>query len=351
METIILNNINEENDLRLKKAAQVLQDGGTVVFPTETVYGLGANALDENAIKKIYKAKGRPSDNPLIVHISNNEQLDALVEEVTEDAKKVIDTFWPGPITIILKKKSSVLDIVTGGLDTVAVRMPANKIAFKIIELCGIPIAAPSANLSGKPSPTVEEHVITDLDGRVDVIVCGGKTVHGLESTVLDLTSTPPLILRPGSITLEDLETVLDEVKLDPSLNKEVKVNEKPRSPGMKYTHYSPEAEVVLFEGESGKVATAIKNKIDEVGEVKKVGIMATEEMVAEYFNMADNIITVGKRENPAEIGAELFKALRDFDDLGVEIILVEGIEAIGIGEAVMNRLRKASSKIIRIEE
>lgn len=351
METIILNNIDKENDKRLKKAAEILKASGTVVFPTETVYGLGANALDEEAIKKIYIAKGRPSDNPLIVHISNLDQLEDLVEEVTVDAKKVIDKFWPGPITIILKKNSSVLDVVTGGLNTVAVRMPANKIAYKIIELANLPIAAPSANLSGKPSPTVAEHVITDLDGRVEMIVCGGKTVHGLESTVLDLSSNPPLILRPGSVTIEDLKTVLENVELDPGLNKEVKENVKPKSPGMKYTHYSPEAEVVLFEGKSTKVALAIKEMVKEIGRSKKIGIMATEEMVNEYFALANNIITLGKRDNPAEIGAELFKALRDFDDLGVEIILVEGIESTGVGEAVMNRLRKASSIVRRVED
>lgn len=349
METIILNHIDIENDERLEKAAELLKEGKTVVFPTETVYGLGANALNEEAIEKIYKAKGRPSDNPLIVHISARDQLAELVREIPPEAHIVMRAFWPGPLTVILKKQKTVPDRVTGGLDTVAVRMPSNQIAKHIIELSGLPIAAPSANLSGKPSPTLEEHVIKDLDGRVDMIVCGGQTVYGLESTVLDLTSEPATILRPGSVTLEDLKKVLENVQLDPGLNETLKAEAQPRSPGMKYTHYAPDAEVILFEGQPEAIAKAIRNQLCEMDESLKLGILVTEEMVTEYLDEADNIITIGRRAQPEEIGATLFKALRDFDDLGVDLILAEGIEDTGIGEAVMNRLRKAASSIIRV--
>jgi len=349
METIILNHIDLDQDDRLIKAARVLKDNGTVVFPTETVYGLGANALDEKAIEKIYKAKGRPSDNPLIVHVASQEQVDDLVEEVPLRAKQIMEAFWPGPLTIILKKNPDISDVVTGGLDTIAIRMPSNKIALKIIEQSGLPIAAPSANISGRPSPTQEEHVIKDLDGRVDMIVCGGKTVFGLESTVLDLTTSPALILRPGSITLDDIKRVINDVTMDPGLNEKMKDHVKPRSPGMKYTHYSPDAEVILFEGKERAISEAIKDQLIHLPNHLKIGILATEEMAIEYLKEADNIITLGKRSEPGDIGAMLFKALRDFDELGVDIILAEGIEAVGVGEAVMNRLRKAASNIIRV--
>jgi L-threonylcarbamoyladenylate synthase len=351
METKIIkiNNKNLKDQLALPAA--ILKDGGTVAFPTETVYGLGANALDEKAIKKIFEAKGRPSDNPLIVHIATVEALKPLVKDIDRRTQAVIDHFWPGPLTIILDKSDQVPAAVTAGLNTVAVRMPSNVIANTLIALADVPVAAPSANLSGKPSPTDAKHVILDLEGRVDCIVDGGPCDVGLESTVLDLTDEQPMILRPGGITKEALEVVLGEVKVDQSLEQKSDELMQPKSPGMKYTHYSPEAEVYIIETEKNFDSSgvqAINQLIREKFKDYKVGVMATDEYFDQYS--CDVKISLGSRTDMKTIANTLFSTLREFDALGVDIVLSESFESTGIGHAIMNRLKKSAGfKIFKL--
>ena len=247
----------------IKKQAEILKKGNTVIFPTETVYGLGANALDEVAVSKIYEAKGRPSDNPLIVHIYDKGQVNDLAKEINENAKIIMNEFWPGPITIILKKKDIVPMRTSGGLDTVAIRMPSNPIAKALLEEVKLPIAAPSANISGRPSPTRGKHVYEEMNNRVDGIILGGDCTFGLESTVLDLTNDIPTILRPGSITKEDLEQVIGTVNIDPALERK-EDNIKAKAPGMKYKHYSPNADVFIVSGNSEKVIDKINELVNK---------------------------------------------------------------------------------------
>lgn len=336
-------NINE--DLILQ-AANVLKAGGLVAFPTETVYGLGANGLDEEAVKKIYIAKGRPSDNPLILHISSMEELAPLVEEIPDLAYKCIDRFWPGPLTIIFKKSNIIPAIITAGLDSVAIRMPNHPIALSLIKQAGVPIAAPSANLSGKPSPTKGNHVIDDMSGKIDMIIDGGNTGVGLESTVLDLSTDLPTILRPGGVTLEDLKEFIPNVVQDGSItNKE----EIPKSPGQKYKHYAPSAEMLLFVGDLENVVDEINYRANNLlKEGKRVGILATEETKDKYA--LGEIIVSGSRNNTRTIAHNLFDTLRRFDGLDVDIILAEGVDYDYLGMAIMNRMIKASSgKLIRV--
>lgn len=330
----------------LKKAGKILKEGGLVAFPTETVYGLGANALDVDAVENIYKAKGRPSDNPLIVHIAKFKDLMPLVEDIPEKAVILMEKFWPGPLTIIFKKSALVPEIISGGLDTVAIRMPSHPIALALIEEANTPIAAPSANTSGKPSPTLAKHVIADLKGKVEMIIDGGDTGFGLESTVVDVSGENPMILRPGAITAEDLEELFGDVDLDPALKYGENI-EKPISPGQKYKHYSPKAEVMIFESESLEVlAAGINEKYDQLVEAgKKVGIMSTEE-TKEFYENRFNLV-VGNREEPLTIAANLFKKLREFDDLKVDVILAEVLDDEGINLATMNRLRKSAAGVI----
>lgn len=333
------NNIDEK---LLKEAALILKNGGTVAFPTETVYGLGGNALDENAVGKIFEAKGRPSDNPLIIHISESKDLNKLILESNKNAEILMKEFWPGPLTLIFNKSKNVPKSVTGGLDTVAIRMPSHPIARLLIKLSGVAVAAPSANLSGKPSPTKEEHVIKDLKGRVDAIVCGGNAQVGVESTVVDITSEIPMILRPGGITKEQLEKVIGRVDVDPALKNKEDKNLIPKSPGMKYTHYSPEAQVILVNGDLDKMVWKIK----EIAKTKesegyKVGIMSTEETKKKYSRGV--IISVGSRERLETVASNLFKTLREFDEQKVDIILAEGFEEKEVGQAIMNRLTKSA--------
>ena len=323
----------------------VLKSGGLVAFPTETVYGLGANALDTDAVKNIFKAKGRPSDNPLIVHIWDVSQLDELVLEISESAKLLIDKFWPGPLTLLFKKSEKVPLVTSGGLDTVAIRMPDNKIALKLLESVNIPIAAPSANTSGRPSPTNSEHVLEDLNGKIDIIIDGGVTGVGLESTVLDLTCEIPMILRPGGVTYEDLTRVLGRVEYDPAIET-MKENVKPRSPGQKYRHYSPLADMEIFSGNIDLVIKEINKKAEEY--TKKglsVGIIATDETIDKYSSL--NTISVGSRKKLETIATNLFHVLREFDKLDVDIILSEGVEETQIGKAIMNRMKKAAGENI----
>lgn len=331
--------INEE---KLAQAAEVLRQGGTVAFPTETVYGLGANALDEEAVKKIFEAKGRPSDNPLIVHIANIEDMNELVEEIPPKAQILMEKVWPGPLTMVLKKSDKIPPIITAGLDTVAIRMPSHSIAKALIEIAKVPVAAPSANLSGKPSPTQANHVIEDLRGKVDIIVSGGNCQVGLESTVVDLTGDTPTILRPGGVTKEQLEDLLGAVQVDGAIEADGHNNLIPKAPGMKYTHYAPQAPVCIVEGSMADMVTCInrlKKEKEDMG--LKVGIMATDETKDQY--QGGVILSMGSRKNVASIGTNLFAVLRQFDEEGVDIILAESVEQKSLGHAVMNRMIKAA--------
>ena len=334
---------NTKDKIYLKKISDTLKDGGLVVLPTETVYGLGGNGLNKRACKKIYEAKGRPGDNPLILHIAENSQLDELVAEIPDVAKKCIEKFWPGPLTIIFKRAAIIPDEATGGLDTVAIREPSNEIAHAILKAVDFPVAAPSANLSGRPSPTKVEHVIEDLNGRVDIIVDGGHSVVGIESTVLDVTADPPMILRPGKITLEDLREIDENITID-SATIDSKSGEIPKSPGQKYRHYAPRAEAICFGGRLDKVVNEIKKNISE-NKDKKIAVLATDETYEEYKNLDIKLlVNLGSREHLEEVASNLFDALRRCDEENVDIIFAEGFELRGMGLSIMNRLLKACS-------
>ncbi|SHE97235.1 translation factor SUA5 [Desulforamulus putei DSM 12395] len=333
----------------ISRAAEIIKKGGLVAFPTETVYGLGANGLDGEAVAGIYRAKGRPSDNPLILHVADLDMANRLSRNLPPQAPLLMEKFWPGPLTLVVPKAGGIPQQVTGGLDTVAVRMPGHPVALALIKAAGVPIAAPSANRSGRPSPTTADHVLADLEGRVDAILDGGPAGLGLESTVLDLTGPCPIILRPGGVTYEQLAGVLKEVAIDRSvLGEKLSKDQVPRSPGMKYIHYAPAAPVILFEGEPEKVRQALSRRAAELSaRGKRVGILATEETAAGYAGGA-KILTMGRRKNPADAAALLFGRLRQFDQLQVDVILAEGMETRGIGLAVMNRLRRAASEIVK---
>ncbi len=335
----------------IQTAAKILQEGGLVAFPTETVYGLGGNGLDSEACKKIYIAKGRPSDNPLILHISEFEELHPIVREISPAAQKLMDAFWPGPLTMVFPKSDIVPDQATGGLDTVAVRFPNHPVARAIIKASGLPIAAPSANSSGKPSPTRASHVEFDLNGKIDMIVDGGAAEWGLESTIVDVSGEVPMILRPGAVTKEMMEEVVGTVEIDPAILKKPAADLKPKAPGMKYTHYSPKAEVVLVKGETKAVADEINRlAAEDMAHGLKTGVMATEETKDLYH--ADIILSLGSRERPEEIGANLFKFLRKFDYLGAERVYSEVFSEEGEGMAIMNRLNKAAGyQVIDLDE
>lgn len=332
---------NPEREL-LKEAAEILRKGGLVAFPTETVYGLGANGLDGDACKRIYEAKGRPSDNPLILTIGDISGLYPIVSRVTENAQKIIDAFWPGPITLVLPKADCVPSAVTGGLDTVAVRYPSNKIARELIKLAGIPVAAPSANSSGKPSPTRASHVAFDLDGKIDMIIDGGAADWGLESTILDVSEDKPVLLRPGAVTQEMIEKVVGPIDVDPAVYSKPSKDIVPKAPGMKYKHYSPSAKVILVSGPGDNVIRTINEKVRE-DEAKglKVGIMATVQTENSYES--GNVLVVGDRDKPETIGANLFKILRKFDFIGADVVYSEVFDEDGEGAAIMNRLNKAA--------
>lgn len=335
-----LQNINQKD---IDLCADILRRGGTVAFPTETVYGLGANALDPAAIGKIFAAKGRPSDNPLIVHISKTADVPPLVEGISDLALKAMEAFWPGPLTILFRKSSLVPKEITAGLETVGIRIPSHPIAARLIEAAGIPVAAPSANTSGKPSPTLAAHVIEDLMGKVDAIISGGSSEVGLESTVLDLTGEVPMILRPGGVTREKLEEVLEQKVLeDPALSAGVREDVTPKSPGMKYTHYSPRASVLVVQGDDDEVARKINQLMSEyMEEGRSVGVICTEESYALY--KGKNVKSMGSRGCLESIASNLFRVLREFDETDVEVILAEAVSEAEVGRAVMNRLLKAS--------
>jgi L-threonylcarbamoyladenylate synthase len=321
----------------------LLRNGEIVAFPTETVYGLGANAFIPLACKKVYEAKGRPSDNPMIVHIADHIDLDDVVESVTPVARLLIDKFWPGPLTVVLKKGDKISRVVTGGLDTVAVRMPIHPVGRSIIRCAGVPIAAPSANLSGKPSPTKCSHVIDDLNGKISAIVCSDDSDIGLESTVVDCTGEVPVILRPGSITAEMIREAAGDVALN--YDEDYEEDEKaPKSPGLKYKHYAPDARCVLFEGSSDKVVEAMKSEIAVLG-AEKTGVLAFDETKGAFS--ASAVKSMGSMNDPEGCARNLYAVLREFNDTGVETILIQGLDeshSSGIFKALENRISKASS-------
>jgi len=322
------------------RAAKVIRNKGTVIFPTETVYGLGASALSGEAAGKIFTAKGRPGDNPLIAHVSSMNMLLYLIgSPLSDSAVKLIDKYWPGPLTLIFKKSRKVPYELTAGLDTVAVRMPDNKIALELISRSELPIAAPSANISGKPSPTLPEHVIADMNGKVGMILCGSKSRVGVESTILDLTGDVPVVLRPGGVTLEELKNVLGSVKVDRGI---VGGSETPKAPGMKYTHYAPDADMVIVKGELENIKKKIQELVgDSIEKGLKAGVLASDETVEYYRNC--RVISLGSRTNSKTIASNIFEKLREFDSMGVDIIFAEAFDESHMGMAVMNRMNKAA--------
>ena len=350
MNTKIVKTEDGNEDEVIREAAEILKSGGLVAFPTETVYGLGGDALKEDAARRIYSAKGRPSDNPLIVHIADIGALDELACEIPDSAYKLADAFWPGPLTMIFKKKDIVPYGTTGGLDTVAIRMPSHHVAHRLIKDSGVYIAAPSANLSGRPSPTRAEHVIEDMDGRIDMIIDGGAIEIGIESTIVDVTCEVPMILRPGYVTADMIKEVLGDVCFDETVLAHSMVKGKPKAPGMKYRHYAPKAELTIFEGENEKVVSkinelAVKYEYDGL----KVGILSSNENEHKYAH--GEVVVVGSRENEHEVAAHLFDVLRHFDHIDVDVILSEGFSEDSFGQAVMNRLIKAAGHHIEIVE
>lgn len=344
METRMIQ-IDDSEDIQdgeLREAARILRDGGLVAFPTETVYGLGANALDEKAAAKIYAAKGRPSDNPLIAHISSIEELSPLVKEIPEVGRRLAEEFWPGPLTLVFPKSDRVPYGTTGGLDTVAIRMPRTAAARRLIALAGVPVAAPSANLSGRPSPTTAQHVWQDMKGRIELILDGGPVGIGVESTIVDVSGKVPTLLRPGAITREMLEAVVGPVEIDPALADRPDPKLRPKAPGMKYRHYAPKADMTLVEGETEAVVREIRRLADEqLSAGRRVGILCTEETRARYPRGI--LRCVGERSNEEMIAHNLFAVLREFDDLQVDCIYSESFPQDHLGYAIMNRMRKAA--------
>ena len=350
MDTIIeqITGNESEDALIYEKAGSILKDGGLVAFPTATVYGLGGDALNKDASRKIYAAKGRPSDNPLIVHIADRNDLYKLAEEVPETALKLADAFMPGPITIILKKKECVPGETTGGLDTVAIRMPRHPVAARMIRESGVYVAAPSANTSGRPSPTKAKYVIEDLNGKVDMIIADDTVDIGIESTIVDLSEEVPTVLRPGYITLEMLRKVLGRVEIDKAVEAGniLASDIAPKAPGMKYRHYAPKAELTIVSGNEDSVAQKINELVSKrLEDGAKVGIMTTDENIYRYTK--GEVRSLGLRADEATVAKNLFAVLREFDDIGAEYIYSEAFANSNVGQAVMNRLIKAAGHSI----
>ena len=330
------------NEESLALAARLLREGRLVAFPTETVYGLGANALDAEAVKAIFAAKGRPADNPLIAHIWDRAQLEGLVE-IPDAAPALMDAFWPGPLTILMPRTSRVPDVVTAGLDTVAIRMPSHPVARAMLRACGLPIAAPSANRSGKPSPTTAEHVRVDMDGRIPLILDGGPCDVGLESTVIDVTHGTPTILRPGGVTQAMLERVLGRVEVAGSVLRPLQAGEKALSPGMRYRHYSPDGQVTLVEGDEADVVRALGLLCAQAeANGHRACVMCFSEHTAALAKWHPH--DIGSRSEPEEVAHRLFDTLRRLDTEGMDVIFSEVVAPEGIGLAVMNRLGRAAS-------
>jgi len=334
--------INDKN--LLSEAASIIQNGELVAFPTETVYGLGADAKNPEASKKIYAAKGRPSDNPLIVHIADIDQLKEAAGEINDMARKLADKFWPGPLTLVLPKNKEIPYETTGGLDTVAVRFPSHPVAKALIKQSKRLIAAPSANASGRPSPTLADHVYEDLNGRIPLILDGGQVGIGIESTIVDCTSDIPVILRPGFITMDMVKDVCGVCEMDPGI---VSSEAKPKAPGMKYRHYAPSAPLTIIEGERDSVVSYINFNLAKYPK-DNVGIITTDESKNLY--LGGKIVSVGSKDDEASVAHNLYGALRQMDRLDVEVIFSESFTASGLGEAVMNRLLKAAGhQVIKV--
>jgi L-threonylcarbamoyladenylate synthase len=345
MKTLLLKVNAEKPDAeKIQIAAEIIRKGGLVAFPTETVYGLGADALNPEAVLALFEAKKRPLDNPPIVHVADQKEVYRLVLEVPPKAKVLMDKFWPGPLTLIFKHSSIVPKETVAGLDTIAIRMPKHKIALELIRQSHCPIAAPSANLAGKPSPTTAQHVHEDLEGQIDAIIDGGATNIGVESSVVDLSVEPPMLLRPGGTPFEALKKALVDLKLHPFVEAEQELSLKQiHSPGMKHKHYAPKAEVILVEGKIPAISAKIKALSESYkAEGKKVGVLATDETQTNY--RADVVKSLGSRSNLATIAQNLFRLLREVDAENVDVIIAEGVSSEGLGLAVMNRLRKASA-------
>lgn len=351
METEILpiHNIKTQQE-SLIRAGRILRGGGLVAFPTETVYGLGANGLDGKACAKIYEAKGRPSDNPLILHVDGRAMVNMIAREVTPVAEKLLAAFCPGPITLILHRRAVVPDRITGGLDTVGIRMPENDVARAMIHAAGVPIAAPSANISGRPSPTTAESVLHDMKGRIPLILDGGPCHFGVESTIVDCTSDIPTILRPGAVTREMLTEVVGKVNLDPAL---AGANTVPKAPGMKYTHYAPKAPLTLIEGPADKMAAAFRAEVTKRQNAgHTVGVIASTEVIDALRDLVpENLLcSYGAQGDLPAIAANLYEDLRSFDDKPADCLLGEAVTDKGLGLAIMNRMHKASGfRSIRI--
>lgn len=346
METIVKKIDTNKIDMQvIRQAGEIIKNGGLVAFPTETVYGLGADALDDEAAGRIYSVKGRPSDNPLIVHIAEMRSLEKIAVEIPAAVEELAYDFWPGPLTLILKKSPEVPYGTTGGLDTVAVRMPDDAVARELIIAAGGYVSAPSANISGRPSPTTAGHVLRDLDGKIDMILDGGSVEIGLESTILDMTVDPPMILRPGAVTLDMLEEVLGDVSVDQTILGN-ESSTPPKAPGMKYRHYAPKAKLTIVEGNIREEVLAIRQLVYEaIKKGKKPGVIATGETVDFYKNGV--VKNIGMRENEKTIARNLYAVLREFDEEDVEEIYSESFAQQGLGRAIMNRLEKAAGHLL----
>ena len=333
--------ISAPGALSLQDAAELIKNGDIVAFPTETVYGLGANCFDKRALAKIFKAKGRPSENPLIVHVHSIEQVNDVAESLSDTARELMHRFWPGPLTLVLKKRAAVPDRATGGLDTVAVRMPDHQVALAIIEQAGVPVAAPSANLSGKPSPTTAQMVYEDLNGKIPLIIDSGPCEVGIESTVIDMTGKVPKILRPGMITMEMINEAVGRVECSDGSEKHT------RSPGVKYEHYKPNAELTIVKGPHAAVSRHILFRMhsDEAAG-KKSGVICFEQTRRNY---SGNVICLGSSFNLKEVAKNLYCALRQTDELGLDTVYAEAVSEENEGHAIMNRLMRAASH--KVEE
>lgn len=346
MKTVLIKIQGDGSDRdSIRAAGKIIREGGLVAFPTETVYGLGGDALNPGSSRKIYAAKGRPSDNPLIVHICRWEDIYKIADPVPEAAGRLAESFWPGPLTMILNKTEAVPGETTGGLNTVAVRFPSDRTAQAFIDAAGGFVAAPSANLSGRPSPTLARYVLEDMDGRIEMILDGGEVGIGLESTIVDLTGKEPMILRPGYITKEMLENVLERVDVDKTIL-DAGCRLRPRAPGMRYKHYAPKGSLTIVEGRPEAVMAAICEKSRRAAESgEKVGIIATDESAGRYRtdSRADSIKSVGSRADEDAVGRSLYRILREFDDEAVTVIYSESFSDSGFGQAIMNRLLKAA--------
>ncbi|MHB9302423.1 L-threonylcarbamoyladenylate synthase [Thermofilum pendens] len=340
---------SEPDAKSIEEAASILRKGGVVAFPTETVYGLGAVYHMRDAVIRVFKVKRRPPDNPLILHISSFSQIYTLASEVPEAVHRLAEKFWPGPLTVVLPKTSRVPYEVTGGLEKVAVRMPAHNVALRLIEAVGDPIAAPSANLSGRPSPTTAQHVLADLGDEIDGVLDAGETLYGVESTVIDLTADPPVLLRPGAVPLEEVEKVLGKVCV-PAFARGLGEAERALAPGTRYRHYSPRAQLVLVElkdySDLSKLVDRVKRLVAEnAGRGLRVGVLCTDETREHYSGLGAVVLSLGSRRDPFGIARRLYSSFREMDSLGVDVIVAEGVDERGLGLTIMNRMRKASTK------